>query len=120
MTRFIILSFCAGITSAGDAYLPSSRAGGGSAHRTHICPAATVSRGRHALTEAVAFRLAPSQRKAHRDSVTVLKPARVFDGAKMHEGWIVVVRGDKLAGLITREQLVRLVVSEEGPAGGTS
>jgi len=30
---------------------------------------------------------------------------------------VVVVRGDKLAGLITREQLVRLVVSEEAPAG---
>ena len=33
---------------------------------------------------------------------------------------VVVVRGDKLAGLITREQLVRLVISEEGTAGGTS
>jgi CBS domain-containing protein len=30
---------------------------------------------------------------------------------------VVVVRGDKLAGLITREHLVRLVVSEEAPTG---
>jgi hypothetical protein len=32
---------------------------------------------------------------------------------------VVVLRGDKLAGLITREQLVRLVVTEEGTIGGS-
>jgi imidazolonepropionase-like amidohydrolase len=28
--------------------------------------------------------------------VTVLKPARVFDGETMHEGWMVLVRGDRI------------------------
>jgi CBS domain-containing protein len=32
---------------------------------------------------------------------------------------VVVLRGDKLAGLITREQLVRLVVTEETTTGGS-
>jgi len=26
----------------------------------------------------------------------VLKPARVFDGAEMHEGWIVLIKGDRI------------------------
>jgi imidazolonepropionase-like amidohydrolase len=30
-------------------------------------------------------------------AVTVLKPTRVFDGEAVHEGWVVVVRGDKIA-----------------------
>jgi imidazolonepropionase-like amidohydrolase len=29
-------------------------------------------------------------------AVTVLRPARVFDGETMHEGWIVRVRGDRI------------------------
>jgi imidazolonepropionase-like amidohydrolase len=29
-------------------------------------------------------------------AVTVLRPARVFDGATMHEGWAVRVRGDRI------------------------
>jgi imidazolonepropionase-like amidohydrolase len=29
-------------------------------------------------------------------AVTVLKPARVFDGETMHEGWMVLVRGDRI------------------------
>src|SRR5918993_486284 len=29
-------------------------------------------------------------------AVTVLRPARVFDGASMHEGWAVRVRGDRI------------------------
>ncbi len=29
-------------------------------------------------------------------AVVWLKPARVFDGEAMHEGWVVVVRGDKI------------------------
>src|SRR5690349_2605092 len=37
----------------------------------------------------------PAQRQAPRDN-TVLKPARVFDGESMHEGWIVRVRGDRI------------------------
>jgi len=28
--------------------------------------------------------------------VTLLKPARVFDGESMHEGWLVLVRGDRI------------------------
>jgi len=28
--------------------------------------------------------------------VTILKPARVFDGESMHEGWAVRVRGDRI------------------------
>ncbi len=31
--------------------------------------------------------------------VTVLKPARVFDGEVAHEGWAVLVRGDKIAAV---------------------
>jgi imidazolonepropionase-like amidohydrolase len=30
------------------------------------------------------------------DTVTVLKPARVFDGEAMHEGWVVRVKGDRI------------------------
>jgi imidazolonepropionase-like amidohydrolase len=39
----------------------------------------------------------PAQRQA-RDAgaVTVLRPARVFDGAAMHEGWAVRVRGERI------------------------
>jgi hypothetical protein len=31
--------------------------------------------------------------------VTLLKPARVFDGEEAHEGWGVLVRGDKIAAV---------------------
>ncbi len=36
------------------------------------------------------------------DSVTLLKPAQVFDGEEMHSNWIVLVRGDSIlyAGVI--------------------
>src|SRR5678815_2119349 len=30
------------------------------------------------------------------DTVTVLRPARVFDGESMHEGWAVRVRGERI------------------------
>src|SRR5262249_53308545 len=30
------------------------------------------------------------------DTVTVLRPARVFDGETMHEGWAVRVRGERI------------------------
>ena len=30
------------------------------------------------------------------DAVTILKPARVFDGESMHEGWAVRVRGERI------------------------
>src|SRR5262245_39912732 len=29
-------------------------------------------------------------------AVTVLRPARVFDGEAMHDGWAVRIRGDKI------------------------
>jgi imidazolonepropionase-like amidohydrolase len=44
---------------------------------------------------------APAQRRpAEAQSAFVLKPARVFDGvsAQVHEGWAVVVRGERIAG----------------------
>jgi len=39
-------------------------------------------------------------------AVTVLRPARVFDGDTMHEGWAVRVRGDR--------------IEAAGPAAGVS
>src|SRR4051794_11708916 len=35
------------------------------------------------------------------DTVLVLKPARIFDGKSttVHEGWIVIVRGEKIASV---------------------
>jgi imidazolonepropionase-like amidohydrolase len=35
-------------------------------------------------------------RDASADAVTVLKPARVFDGETMHEGWAVRVKGERI------------------------
>jgi imidazolonepropionase-like amidohydrolase len=43
--------------------------------------------------------IAPAQDRAPRDpaaAVTVLKPARVFDGETLHEGWVVRVQGDRI------------------------
>jgi len=37
-----------------------------------------------------------AQTPASQNQVTVLKPARVFDGARMQEGWAVVVRGSRI------------------------
>ena len=36
--------------------------------------------------------------EGHPTSVYLLKPARVFDGesAALHEGWVVLVRGDRI------------------------
>jgi imidazolonepropionase-like amidohydrolase len=41
--------------------------------------------------------------------VTILKPARVFDGESMHEGWVVRVRGDRIDA----------VGANLSPSGGT-
>src|SRR5215203_4386854 len=39
----------------------------------------------------------PAPAQASRDAaVSVLRPARVFDGDTMHEGWAVRVRGDRI------------------------
>jgi imidazolonepropionase-like amidohydrolase len=52
------------------------------------------------LLTLLAFPLAPAAQRGTtpRESaaVTVLRPARVFDGAAMHEGWAVRVRGDRI------------------------
>jgi len=39
---------------------------------------------------------APRARDDANAPLTVLKPARVFDGDGMHEGWIVRVRGERI------------------------
>ena len=33
--------------------------------------------------------------------VTVYRPDRVFDGESVHEGWVVVVEGETIAGTLT-------------------
>ena len=40
---------------------------------------------------------AASSVRAADSAVTLLTPARVFDGMEMHEGWSVLVRGDRIA-----------------------
>jgi imidazolonepropionase-like amidohydrolase len=45
------------------------------------------------LTQGVVFAQGPAKRA---ESVTVLRPARVFDGDAMHEGWAVRVEGDRI------------------------
>ena len=40
--------------------------------------------------------LAQGRRVREPGPPTVLKPARVFDGESMHEGWMVLVRGDRI------------------------
>jgi imidazolonepropionase-like amidohydrolase len=39
---------------------------------------------------------AQGQRPRASTDTTILKPARVFDGETMHEGWAVLVRGDRI------------------------
>ena len=39
---------------------------------------------------------APRPRDEANGAVTILKPARVFDGDAMHEGWAVRVKGDRI------------------------
>jgi imidazolonepropionase-like amidohydrolase len=39
---------------------------------------------------------ASSGMRAQEPAVTVLQPARVFDGERMHQGWTVVVRGNRI------------------------
>jgi len=35
-------------------------------------------------------------RQEANETVTILKPARVFDGDTMHEGWAVRVKGERI------------------------
>ncbi len=46
------------------------------------------------LIQAIAFAQGPPAQKP--DRVTVLRPARVFDGDTMHEGWAVRVQGERI------------------------
>jgi len=50
------------------------------------------------LTASVATVLAAQQRPRTpaNDAITILKPARVFDGDAMHEGWAVRVKGERI------------------------
>lgn len=54
----------------------------------------------------------PSAQPAAPPAVTVLRPARVFDGVEMHEGWGVRVRGDRI-------DAVGPVASVAAPGGRT-
>src|SRR3981081_1860262 len=50
-----------------------------------------------AMVVAVAlFGVAQRPRPAADDATTVIKPARVFDGEAMHEGWSVRVKGERI------------------------
>jgi imidazolonepropionase-like amidohydrolase len=46
------------------------------------------------LVQAISFAQGPPPRKP--DTITVLRPARVFDGETVHEGWAVRVQGDRI------------------------
>ena len=50
---------------------------------------------RQSLT-ALSSPLPATSRQAPAEGVVVLKPARVFDGEVMHDGWAVRVRGDRI------------------------
>src|SRR4030095_1614429 len=39
------------------------------------------------------------ERPAPASPVSLLKPARVFDGDSLHQGWVVLVRGDKIEAI---------------------
>src|SRR5690349_20402941 len=45
------------------------------------------------------------QGKGAGPAVTVLKPARVFDGKAVHDGWVVVVRGTRIAAAGPADQV---------------
>jgi imidazolonepropionase-like amidohydrolase len=49
-----------------------------------------------AFAAAIVAAATPIAQNAPAPSVTILKPARVFDGEAMHEGWAVRVKGDRI------------------------
>ena len=52
---------------------------------------------RHAIAIALLMPLAAAQNTTPQGpAVTILKPARVFDGDAIHEGWVVRVEGDRI------------------------
>jgi imidazolonepropionase-like amidohydrolase len=54
---------------------------------------------------AIAFRPAAHAQTAAPGSVTVLRPARVFDGEAMHEGWAVRVKGERIDAVGSAESV---------------
>ena len=48
---------------------------------------------------------APIAQNAPAPTVTILKPARVFDGTTVHEGWAVRVKGDRIDAVGTPESV---------------
>jgi len=50
----------------------------------------------HRWISFLALLLIPIVPLAQAPPITVLKPARVFDGDAMHEGWAVRVRGERI------------------------
>jgi imidazolonepropionase-like amidohydrolase len=49
-----------------------------------------------ALAAAILAAASPIAQNAPAPAVTILRPARVFDGDAMHEGWAVRVKGDRI------------------------
>jgi len=51
-----------------------------------------------ALVVAAPFLVAAQRRPtdARSDTITIIKPARIFDGAAMHDGWAVRVKGERI------------------------
>jgi len=64
------------------------------------------------LLIAVAPLMTP-QRSAPADTITVLRPARVFDGDRVHAGWVVLIRGQRIEAAGPASSLTI-------PAGATS
>jgi imidazolonepropionase-like amidohydrolase len=54
---------------------------------------------------AIAFRPAAHAQTTAPGSVTVLRPARVFDGEAMHEGWAVRVKGERIDAVGSAESV---------------
>src|SRR6266542_602856 len=48
------------------------------------------------LAAVLLFATGPVAQTPPPSSITILKPARVFDGEAMHEGWAVRVKGDRI------------------------
>jgi imidazolonepropionase-like amidohydrolase len=49
-----------------------------------------------AASAATLIRAQPPPRAQASDAITILKPARVFDGETMHEAWAVRVKGERI------------------------
>ena len=58
-----------------------------------------------AVLMAVAHLSAQGQRVRASGDAIVLKPARLFDGETMHEGWAVLVRGDRIESAAPADRL---------------